>query len=108
MSTNPHTISTADEPNQVILVLTVPPSERETEHEREEEMRRLLETAGCEVADVARQHLSAPVNATYIGKGKIEEIRQLAEQHCADEIVFDTQLTLAKSAISPKTSSVRW
>lgn len=93
MSHHPHLISTADEPTKVILVLTTPPSERDTEQEREEEMRRLLETANCVVCDVARQHLSKPVTATYIGSGKIEEVRQLAEQHDVDEVCFDTQLT---------------
>ena len=68
-------ISTDVEPPRVILVLTVPPDQRELEHEREEEMRSLIKTAGGEVVDVVRQHLRKPIGSTYIGSGKIEEVK---------------------------------
>ncbi|TVR43678.1 MAG: GTPase HflX [Planctomycetota bacterium] len=77
----------------VILVLTVPPSERDLEGEREDEMRALLDTAGCEVKAVARQHLNRPVKSTYIGSGKAKEIWDLVEDHAAEEVIFDVSLT---------------
>ncbi|MHC5067492.1 MAG: GTPase HflX, partial [Planctomycetota bacterium] len=85
--------STEVQPLRVVLVLTPPPDERHLTDEREEEMRSLLDTAGCEVVAVTAQHLQRPVGSTYIGSGKIEEVRQLAEANDADEIVFDVELT---------------
>ncbi|MFW5860043.1 MAG: GTPase HflX [Planctomycetota bacterium] len=90
----PHSpYSLSDEPVRVVLVLTVPPSERELEDEREAEMRSLLKTANREVVAVARQHLARPVGSTYIGKGKVEDVRQLALSKQAEEVVFDALLT---------------
>ncbi len=77
----------------IVLVLTVPPAERELEDDREAEMKSLLDTAGREAVAVARQHLQKPVSATCIGSGKIVEVAELVKAHGADEVVFDTQLT---------------
>ena len=77
----------------VILVLTVPPKDRDLTQEREDEMRALLDTAGCEARAVAIQHIDKPVKATYIGKGKAQEIWDLIEDHEALEVVFDVSLT---------------
>ena len=63
----------------VILVLTVPPKERDLTQEREDEMRALLDTAGCQVCAVAIQHIDKPTKATYIGKGKCQDIWDLIE-----------------------------
>ncbi|TVR13882.1 MAG: GTPase HflX [Planctomycetota bacterium] len=82
-----------DERLPVVLVLTVPPAQRDLEQEREDEMRALLDTAGCEVVAVARQHLARPVKSTYIGSGKAKEIWDLVEDHEALEVVFDVSLT---------------
>ena len=91
MTTRTH--STEEEPPRAILVLTVPPSERHLETEREDEMLALLDTAGVVVVGIARQHLAKPVGPTYVGKGKLEEVRQMAEEGRADEIVFDAELS---------------
>jgi GTP-binding protein HflX len=77
----------------VILVLTVPPKERDLTQEREDEMRDLLDTAGCQVCAVAIQHIDKPTKATYIGKGKCQDIWDLIEDHEALEVVFDVSLT---------------
>ncbi|NRA36998.1 MAG: GTPase HflX [Planctomycetes bacterium] len=82
-----------DEPFKVILVMTLPPNKRELMNDRIHELTGLLDTAGCRVVATCSQHLQKPVTATYIGKGKIEEICQLVEQHQADEVVFDIDLT---------------
>lgn len=84
---------TTEQPSRVVLVLTVPPDEREHENDREAEMRSLLETAGTVVVAVLRQHLQKPVGRTYIGSGKVEELKQLAVDQLADEVVFDVALS---------------
>jgi GTP-binding protein HflX len=77
----------------VVLVLTVPPDERELETEREAEMRSLLDTAGRSVVALCVQHLHKPVSGTYIGSGKVEELHELVEGHGAQQVVFDVQLS---------------
>ena len=78
---------------RVVLVMTLPPEQRQYLKDRTEEMIGLLDTAGCDVVAHASQHLAKPITATFIGKGKIEEVAQLVEQHEADEVVFDCDLT---------------
>jgi GTP-binding protein HflX len=77
----------------VVLMLTVPPEERELEAEREAEMRSLLDTAGRSVVGVCSQHLQKPVGGTYIGSGKIEELAALVSSAGAQQVVFDVQLS---------------
>jgi GTP-binding protein HflX len=77
----------------VVLVLTIPPDERELEKEREAEMRSLLETAGRTVVALCVQHLQKPVSGTYIGSGKVEELHELVDGHGAQQAVFDVQLS---------------
>lgn len=58
-----------------------------------EELGRLAETAGAEVAErvVQRGRKIDPV--TYIGKGKAEEIKQLIQSTEADLAIFDSELS---------------
>ncbi len=93
MTKNEQMHSNKQERLKVILVMTLPPDQRSFLQDRIEELTGLLDTAGCDVAAVASQHLPKPITATHIGKGKIEEVAQLVEQHCADEVVFDCDLT---------------
>jgi len=57
------------------------------------ELARLLETAGGETVAVLTQMRPSPDNATYIGSGKILELKALAENTGADIIVFDDELS---------------
>jgi len=61
-----------------------------------EELALLVDTAGGEAVGSIYQNLDHPISATYVGKGKIEEIRQLAAQLDADGIVCDDELTPAQ------------
>jgi GTP-binding protein HflX len=53
----------------------------------------LAETAGLEVVGEATQHLDKPNVKTYIGSGKVDEIRILAEEQKANVILFDDELS---------------
>ena len=57
------------------------------------EMKALAEAAGMEVADTFVQDGSAVNPGTYIGSGKIQEIRAAAEMEQADVILFNNTLT---------------
>lgn len=56
------------------------------------ELAALAETAGSEVLDGLLQRRIKPDAATYLGKGKAEELRQLVVETGADTVVADTEL----------------
>lgn len=61
-----------------------------------DELEALLETAGGEAVFKVTQHLAQPDPATYVGKGKAEELRSLIEIHEATGILCDDELTPAQ------------
>jgi len=61
-----------------------------------DELTSLLETAGGEVVDRVIQRRDAPDAATYIGRGKVEQLRDLVAAHGADAVVFDDELAPAQ------------
>lgn len=58
-----------------------------------EELKALAESAGMEVSAVAVQVLEKLNNATYIGKGKVEEIAEMARNMDCKIIVFNDELS---------------
>jgi len=61
-----------------------------------DELERLVDTAGGMVVARSTQRRAHPDPATHVGEGKIVEIRALAEQHGADSVIFDDDLTPAQ------------
>jgi GTP-binding protein HflX len=57
------------------------------------ELALLADTAGLAVVGQASQRLREPNPKTYIGKGKVSEVRTLAENVVADVILFDDELS---------------
>lgn len=57
------------------------------------ELKRLAETAGLTVVGQAYQNLSAPHPATYIGKGKVEEVQRDLQMLDAGTVIFDDELS---------------
>jgi len=68
----------------------VPPSQAQ---EHLQELQRLAETAGAEVAEIFLQRVHAFNPATLVGEGKVEEVRLAAERHEADMVIFDEDLS---------------
>jgi GTP-binding protein HflX len=62
-----------------------------------EELYGLATTAGTEVADELVQRRSTPDHSTYLGKGKVEELRLMVERHDADVVIFDNDLSPAQT-----------
>ncbi len=58
-----------------------------------EELSFLAETAGAETVKIFTQNLDTPVQSTYIGKGKLEEIGRFIENNPVDLIIFDDELS---------------
>jgi GTP-binding protein HflX len=61
-----------------------------------EELARLVESAEAEVVGSVTQRLNSPVSATYVGSGKIDEIKALKESLEYDVIVVNDELTPAQ------------
>lgn len=57
------------------------------------ELRALAETAGAEAVAMTLQRRPAPDARTFIGEGKAEEVRQLAEANEATLVLFDNELS---------------
>ena len=85
-------IETAQKKERLLLV-AVNTAEESRVRASLEELALLVDTAGGEAVGSIYQNLDHPISATYVGKGKIEEIRQLAAQLDADGIVCDDELT---------------
>lgn len=58
-----------------------------------EELALLADTAGLNVIGEATQRLDFPNSRSYIGSGKIEEIKLLVEDCLAEVIIFDNELS---------------
>lgn len=57
------------------------------------ELRQLVEAVDIDVVGQISQRLRNPHPATFVGKGKVEELRNLAADRSADAIVFDDELS---------------
>lgn len=58
-----------------------------------EELTQLADTAGIDVVGQAIQRFNKPNSATYIGSGKVEEVKMLVEELQADVVIFDDELS---------------
>ncbi len=68
-------------------------------HQLEEhlaELERLADTAGATVVGTLTQQIDRPNPATYLGKGKIDELRDVIEDRDATLVIFDDELTPAQ------------
>jgi GTP-binding protein HflX len=66
---------------------------QEVTAEHLEELGRLADTAGVEVVSTLVQRIDHPSHATYIGEGKAEELKMMAEVEGATLIIFDDELS---------------
>ncbi|MGL1902987.1 MAG: GTPase HflX [Fibrobacterales bacterium] len=57
------------------------------------ELQRLTETSEAEVVEIVTQNMKTYNPSTLVGKGKLEEIRQLSHIHCAELVIFDEDLS---------------
>lgn len=57
------------------------------------ELVQLADTAGVEIVGSMSQNLSTPNPKTFIGSGKVDEVKLLAEELDADMVIFDNELS---------------
>lgn len=61
-----------------------------------DELALLIDTAGADAVERVQQRRSAPDPATFIGSGKAQEVREIAERIDCDTVVFDDELSPAQ------------
>jgi len=70
---------------------------RRAAEEHLRELERLTDTAGAEVVGELTQQLDRPHAGTYLGSGKIEELRDLVRDREASVVIFDDELSPSQS-----------
>lgn len=85
---------TALKPERAVLVGIITPGENE-EQEREylEELAFLVDTAGGETIHTFVQKMQKPDRATFVGSGKLDEIKAYVDAEEIDIVVFDDELS---------------
>ena len=80
----------------VIVGVDFPPYDTDVLEEHLDELTRLVDTAGADVVGRVLQRRQHPDPATFIGKGKAQEVKELAEAFDCDTVVFDDELSPAQ------------
>ena len=84
-----------DTPEKCILARLILPQQT-VDEDPLEELHGLAKTAGTEVVDELIQRRETPDHSTYLGKGKVQELKELVEQNEAEVVIFDNDLTPAQ------------
>ena len=74
-------------------------AEENADEESMEELAALLETAGGQSVGEVLQSKDSPDPRTFIGEGKVAEIRQLVEAQGADMVIFDNALSPSQQRV---------
>ena len=78
---------------KAILIGVITPEQNKNQAEEYlEELAFLAKTAGAIPIKKITQKLSVPNNKTFIGKGKIEEVKQLAKEAEVELIIFENEI----------------
>ena len=83
-------------PRAVIVSVILPGMNEDDASVSFDELERLIDTAGGEVFARMTQVRESPSNATYIGKGKLEELKELCTANEVELCVFDAELSPAQ------------
>ncbi|MGH9230530.1 MAG: GTPase HflX [Acidimicrobiales bacterium] len=80
----------------VLVGVSIPPETVEVTEASVDELALLVDTAGADEVARVFQRRQAPDPPTYVGKGKAEELREVAVTTDCDTVVFDNELTPAQ------------
>jgi len=82
----------------VLVGVSLPSGSPEETEAALDELTALVDTAGADAVARVVQRREAPDPATFIGKGKVAEVRAESDLHDADTVVFDDELSPAQQA----------
>ncbi|NBO68105.1 MAG: GTPase HflX [Actinobacteria bacterium] len=77
----------------VLVAVTMPDRTDDETQESLDELAQLIDTAGADEVARITQRRDAPDSAYYIGKGKVEELKELCLALDSDTVVFDNELS---------------
>jgi GTP-binding protein HflX len=80
----------------VLVGVTIPPDTSEDTSVSLDELGELVDTAGADEVARVMQRRKAPDPPTFVGKGKAEELREVAVATDCDTVVFDNELNPAQ------------
>jgi GTPase len=80
----------------VLVGVTLPPYTDDDTEASLDELALLIDTAGADEVARIQQRREHPDSAFYLGKGKVEELRELCLAVDADTVVFDNELAPAQ------------
>ena len=80
----------------VLVGVALPGDTEESVDASLDELELLVDTAGADVVERVVQRRSAPDHTWYIGKGKVDELKQICLAVDADTVVFDNELAPAQ------------
>ncbi|GAB3365076.1 GTPase HflX [Arachidicoccus ginsenosidivorans] len=83
----------AEDERAVLVSVLQPDQTEQLVNEYLDELAFLAETAGAKTIKSFIQRLPNPDSRTFVGKGKLEEIRQYIVTHQVDLLIFDDELT---------------
>ncbi|MCC8186261.1 MAG: GTPase HflX [Bacteroides sp.] len=86
-------ISDAQEETAVLVGLITQTQDERKTHEYLDELAFLAETAGAEVVKTFTQKLPIAHSVTYVGKGKLQEIKEYVSEHEIGMVIFDDELS---------------
>lgn len=72
-----------------------------------DELAGLAKTAGSTVVGSLTQRREKPDSTTYLGKGKVDELKQFVAQRKADVVIFDNELSAAQTRNLEKAVGVK-
>jgi GTPase len=78
---------------RAVLVAVLLPDDGSDPHDPLAELRSLADTAGAICCDQLMQKRSRPNPKTFIGKGKVEELKIMCDVHDAQVVIFDNDLS---------------
>lgn len=78
---------------RAILVSCLLPDDGSDPHDPLAELRSLADTAGAICCDQLMQKRTKPSAKTFIGKGKVEELKIMCDVHDAQVVIFDNDLS---------------
>jgi GTP-binding protein HflX len=93
--------------SEAALLVSVVLPEDELQSDQLDELQGLAETAGAHVVGKMLQRRDKPVNATYLGSGKVEELAALVAATSAEVILFDNELNPAQIRNLEKATAVK-
>lgn len=86
-------ISTESSERAVLVALITPRQDEAKTNEYLDELEFLADTAGAEVVRRFTQRTDYPNSRTFVGKGKLEEIKQYVEENEIGMVIFDDDLS---------------